>query len=123
MTIPLEVFSLPIPRVHRSDATVPVTIYGRLWCTRTLLIRRALDQDKITYHYIDLDLHRDSRQRLHQVAGDAFATPIIRIESEWLKAPTIPEMHAALKRHGMRPEASSHPAQSGATRGGKSPHN
>ena len=107
MTIPLEVtaFALTVPRVHRAEATVPVTIYGRLWCARTRRIRRALDQDEITYHYIDLDLHRESRQRLNQVAGDAFATPIIRIDGEWLKAPTLPEVHAALKRHGMKREA------------------
>ena len=103
LTIPLEAkaFALTIPRVHRADATVPVTIYGRLWCAKTLRIRRALDQDKITYRYMDLDLHRDTRQQIHQVAGDAVATPIIRIDGEWLKAPTLPEMHAALKRHGM----------------------
>ena len=107
LAIPLEgkAFALTVHSVHRPNATVPVTIYGRLWCAKTRRIRRALDQDEITYHYIDLDLHRDSRHRLYQVAGDAFATPILHIENEWLKAPTVPELNAALKRHGMRREA------------------
>lgn len=109
LAIPMEVrtFALNVPRLQRTDATVAVTVYGRLWCARTLRIRRALDHDEITYHYIDLDVHRDNRdtrQLLHMVAGDALATPVIRINGEWLKAPTLAEMQAALKRHGMRPE-------------------
>ncbi len=106
LAIPLEAkaFALTVPRVVRTDATVPVTIYGRLWCARTLRIRRALERDEIAYHYIDLDLHRDAGRQLHPVVGDAFATPVIRIEREWLKTPTLTELHAALKRHGLEPE-------------------
>jgi hypothetical protein len=46
-------------------------------------------------------VHRKTRQQLRALADDFLETPIIRLEREWLMAPTVSELHTALARHNL----------------------
>ncbi|MBN9151171.1 MAG: hypothetical protein KF739_01035 [Cryobacterium sp.] len=101
LAIPVDVglFAQSVSRVRTASATVPVTVYGTVRCIRTHRIRHNLDRAGIHYHYVDLDLNRNSRRELRMLAGDHFATPVIRLDHDWLIAPTISELQSALKKH------------------------
>lgn len=86
--------------VHRPAPVVPIVIYGNRWCGITQMVRRALDRAGIDYDYVDLDADPVAERRLRWMAGGVLRTPVVYIGGEWLMAPTVYQLQAALVRHG-----------------------
>ncbi len=103
LALPLEAdLFLPfVPDAPAAKSTVIVTVYGSVRCGHTRRIRHALTQAGIRYHFVNFDLHRETRRKLHLLTGDNFATPVVHLDGDWLLAPSIAELQSALQRHGM----------------------
>lgn len=86
---------------RRPTVTAPVTVYATWWNMGALRIRRALHRTGTAHHFVDIDLHPDAKTRLQGVMPGELELPIVYVDGDWLKAPSLDELTSSLQKHGL----------------------
>jgi mycoredoxin len=54
-----------------------ITIYGTSWCGGSRRAKRMLDDNKIPYHWIDIDVEKESRAIVEKINNGFRSVPTI----------------------------------------------
>jgi len=74
-----------------------IIVYGTVWCGDTRRARTFFDQNKIPYHWIDIDLDKEARKYVESVNRGYRSVPTIFFpDGSMLVEPTASQLAAKL---------------------------
>jgi glutaredoxin-like protein len=77
--------------------SIEIIVYGTVWCGDTRRARAYLDQNKISYRWIDIDLDKEARKYVESVNRGYRSVPtIIFPDGSMLVEPSVSQLAAKL---------------------------
>jgi glutaredoxin len=60
-----------------NDKDRVIMLYGAMWCPDTVRSRRLLDENRVTYQWLDIDTDREAREFVRRTNNGRIVVPTI----------------------------------------------